>query len=78
MTEPWHFNELYGLVMPNGKVALNLFDLDLDYLNRLEAKAALADEAMHYCEFSRPFSNEDDAFWDTWQARYDALKEQPR
>jgi hypothetical protein len=54
-----------------------------DYLNELEdckrrlavaeGKAALADEAMHYCEYSRPFSNEDNPFWDYWQERYDAL-----
>ena len=46
MTKPWHFRDRYVLVMPNGKVAMNIFDLDLGYLNRLEAKAALADELL--------------------------------
>ena len=44
MTKPWHFRDRYVLVMPNGKVAMNIFDLDLDYLNQLEAKAAQAEK----------------------------------
>lgn len=47
--------------------------LTYDSLNQLEVRAALADEAAHYSEFVRPFSNEDEPFWTHWMARYDAL-----
>lgn len=35
--------------------------------------AALAEEANNYCEYARPFGNEDSDFWDGFQDRYHAL-----
>jgi len=66
---------VYGLGIERRSVSVSAAEYWASKANILEGKAALADEAMHYCEYARPFSNEDNAFWDGWQTRYDALKD---